>query len=88
MSEELQIIGAMIGEICAGRDCKDCRMDLHNNKFNLNKSLCIIESLRLSDKMMEYIEDYYHELKPDGKLTLKAKPINISAAEIINMLGD
>ena len=88
MSEELQIIDGMVIEICAGRECVNCRLDRYNNKFDLNKSLCLIEKFRLSDKMMEYIEDYYHELKPYGKLTLKAKPINISAAEIINMLGD
>ena len=88
MTEELRIIDSMIGEICAGRGCIDCRMDRYNNKFNPNKSLCLTERYLLSDEMMEFIEDYYHELKPYGKLALKAKSINISAAEIINMLGD
>ena len=70
---ELDILLKMINTICYNRSCDNCKLDADNHRY----SLCTINRMKrlgiLTDEVKQYISDYYHELYPDGSLSLPPK---------------
>ena len=74
---ELDILLKMRDTICYNRSCENCKLEFRNHPFNAPCSVCMIDRVQyshmLTDKVRRYISDYYHELYPDGSLSLPLK---------------
>lgn len=74
---ELGILLKMRDTICYNRHCDNCKLEFRNHPFDAPCSVCMINRIEhspmLTDKVTRYISDYYHELYPDGSLSLSLK---------------
>lgn len=71
---ELDILLNMKSTICYNRSCENCKLDYTNHPFDNLLSVCTITRMKrlgiLTDEVIQYISDYYHELYPDGSVSL------------------
>jgi len=82
--EIIKIALKMVSRICATSHCSDCPLERNNHPFPPVKSICLLDKFEYTDEMIQYIDDWYHELFPRGELVLP-KQINISAEDILEV---